>query len=267
VKIARYSRGGQVGFAVVEELGADGDPTPETYLAALEGHPFGPLTPTGIRHAYADVRLLSPVLPSKVVAVARNYADHAAEMGGEVAAEPVLFLKPSTSVTGPGAPIALPAQSDQVDHEAELAVVIGRLCTDVPRERARDAILGYTVANDVSARDLQRRDGQWGRAKGFDTFCPVGPWIETDLDLTDPARAAAVQCTVNGETRQDGSTAQLVHGVADLVAYVSSVMTLLPGDLILTGTPAGVGPITAGDVVVCTVEGVGRLSNPVVVRA
>jgi 2-keto-4-pentenoate hydratase/2-oxohepta-3-ene-1,7-dioic acid hydratase in catechol pathway len=266
VKIARYSRGGQVGFAVVEELGADGEPTPETYLAALESHPFGPLTPTGIRHAYADVRLLSPVLPSKVVAVARNYADHAAEMGGQVADEPVLFLKPSTSVIGPGDPIMLPRQSEHVDHEAEVGVVIGRLCTEVPAARARDAILGYTVANDVSARDLQRRDGQFGRAKGFDTFCPVGPWIETDLDLTDPAVTAGVHCAVNGEVRQDGDTGQLVHGIAELVAYVSAIMTLLPGDLILTGTPAGVGPIVAGDEVVCTVDGVGRLANPVADR-
>ena len=266
MKIARYSLGGQVGFGIVEALGEDGAPTADTYLAAIDGHPFGALTPTGIRHPYADVRLLAPVLPSKVVAIGRNYADHAAEMGGAVPTEPMFFLKPSTSVVGPGDAITLPRQSRKVDHEVELAVVIGRLCTDVPAARARDAILGYTVANDVSARDLQASDGQWGRAKGFDTFCPVGPWIETDLDFTVASLDAAVTCTVNGEPRQDGRTSDLVHGVAALVEFVSSVMTLLPGDLILTGTPAGVGPIVAGDEVVCAVAGVGRLVNRVVDR-
>ncbi len=266
VKIARFSRDGTVGFGVVEELDAHGEPTSDTYLAALDGHPFGPLTPSGIRHPYADVRLLAPVLPSKVVAIGRNYADHAAEFGNEVPAEPMMFLKPSTSVCGPGDPIVLPPQSEQVDHEAELAVVIGRLCSQVPAARAADVILGYTVADDVSARDLQRRDGQWGRAKGFDTFCPVGPWVETDLDLTGPGVDMRVTCTVNGELRQDAGTADLVHGVAALVEFVSSVMTLLPGDLILTGTPAGVGPIRPGDEVTCAVEGVGRLTNPVTSR-
>jgi 2-keto-4-pentenoate hydratase/2-oxohepta-3-ene-1,7-dioic acid hydratase in catechol pathway len=178
----------------------------------------------------------------------------------------MVFLKPSTSVCGPGDPILLPRQSEHVDHEAELAVVVGRLGTDVPAARARDAILGYTVANDVSARDLQRRDGQWGRAKGFDSFCPVGPWIETDLDLTAAGSDAEVTCTVNGAVRQQGHTRDLIHGIADLVEFLSSVMTLLPGDLILTGTPAGVGPIAAGDEVTCAVSGVGRLTNPVLAR-
>lgn len=266
MRIARYSVDGTVGFGVVEELDEHGEPNGDTYVAALDGHPFGPLTPTGIRHRFADVRLLAPVLPSKVVAIGRNYADHAAEFGNDVPAEPMVFLKPSTSVCGPGDPIVLPPQSEHVDHEAELAVVIGRLCSQVSAAHAAEVILGYTVANDVSARDLQRRDGQWGRAKGFDTFCPVGPWVETDLDLTDPGTDLRVSCTVNGELRQDAPTSQLVHGVGALVEFVSSVMTLLPGDLILTGTPAGVGPIRPGDEVTCAVSRVGRLTNPVTSR-
>lgn len=266
MKIARYTVGGSVGFGVVEELGADGEPTADTYLAALDGHPFGPLTATGIRHPYADVRLLAPVLPSKIIAIGKNYADHAAEMGGEVPPQPIVFLKPSTSVIGPADRIARPRQSRQVEHEAEVAVVIGRLATDVPAARAKDVILGYTVANDVTARDLQRTDGQWGRAKGFDTFCPVGPWVETDLDLTAPDASVEVTCAVNGQVRQRGQTRELVFDVAWLVEYLSSVMTLLPGDLILTGTPAGVGPLVAGDTVTCAVEGIGRLTNGVVER-
>lgn len=265
VKVARYSLGGDVGFGIVEELGEDGEPTPDTYLTALRSHPFGEIEPVGRRIPYADVRIVAPVLPSKVVAVGRNYADHAAEFGNEVPGDPMLFLKPSTSVCGPGDPIAIPEGIGRVDHEAEVALVVGRLATQVPAARAAEVILGITVANDVSARDLQKRDGQWGRAKGFDTFCPLGPWIETDIDLgrTD----VRVTCTVGEVVRQDGSTADLVHGVAKLVEFVSSVMTLLPGDVILTGTPAGVGPIAPGDVVTCAVEGVGRLSNPVVTRA
>ncbi len=266
MKIARYTVGGQVGYGVVEELGPDGEPTDQTYLAALASHPFGELATTGIRHPYADVRLLAPVLPSKIIAIGKNYADHAAEMGGEVPAQPIVFLKPSTAVVGPRDRIARPRQSSRVEHEAELAVVIGALATDVPAERAGSVILGATVANDVTARDLQRSDGQWGRAKGFDTFCPVGPWVETGLDLADPATDLEVTCTVNGEVRQSGRTSDLTFGVAWLVEYLSSVMTLLPGDLILTGTPAGVGPLVAGDTVSCAVEGVGRLTNGVVDR-
>lgn len=231
-------------------------------VALLSSHPFGPFEPDGRVLPLADVRLVAPVLPSKVVAVAKNYADHAKEMGGEVPAAPMIFLKPSTSVVGPGEPILLPWQSEQVEHEAELAVVIGRLCRDVPEERVPEVILGYTCANDVTARDLQRTDGQWGRAKGFDSFCPIGPWIETDLDAED----ASIECRVNGEVRQSGSTADMVRDVAELVAWVSSVMTLLPGDVILTGTPAGVGPLTAGDSVSVTIDGIGTLTNPVIDR-
>jgi 2-keto-4-pentenoate hydratase/2-oxohepta-3-ene-1,7-dioic acid hydratase in catechol pathway len=183
-------------------------------------------------------------------------------MGGEPPAEPVLFLKPSTSVIGPGAPIVYPALSRQVDYEGELAVVIGRLCRDVPVDRANDVVLGYTCANDVTARDLQRSDGQWSRAKGFDTFCPLGPWIDTEVDPSD----LAISTAVNGETKQDARTSLLLHDTGELIAYVSAVMTLLPGDVILTGTPAGVGHVVAGDEISVTIEGIGTLSNPVVAR-
>jgi 2-keto-4-pentenoate hydratase/2-oxohepta-3-ene-1,7-dioic acid hydratase in catechol pathway len=232
-------------------------------VALLSSHPFGPFEPDGRVLRVEDVRLLAPVLPSKVVAVGRNYAEHVREMGGDAPpSEPMVFLKPSTSVIGPGEPIALPWQSERVEHEAELAVVIGRLCRDVPEDRVADVVLGYTCANDVTARDLQRADGQWGRAKGFDTFCPLGPWIETAFDPED----AAIECQVNGESRQSGSTGDMVHSVTELVAWISSVMTLLPGDVILTGTPAGVSAITAGDVVRVTIDGIGTLENPVVDR-
>ncbi len=231
-------------------------------VALLTGHPFGDFTPEGRVLRLADVRLVAPVLPSKIIAVGRNYAAHAQEMGGEVPVAPLIFLKPSTSVVGPGEPIALPWQSERVEHEAELAVVIGRLCRDVPEERVPEVVFGYTCANDVTARDLQASDGQWTRAKGFDTFCPLGPWIETDLELDD----LSVECTVNGQARQSGSTAQMVRDVAELVSWISSVMTLLPGDVILTGTPAGVGPIIAGDEVSVSIDGIGTLTNPVVDR-
>jgi len=252
VRIARFSVGGDVSFGIVE-----GDE-----VAALASHPFGPVSFSGARHALADVRLLAPVIPSKVVAIGKNYADHAREMGGEPPASPVMFLKPSTSVVGPGDPIARPPSVGRLDYEGELAVVIGRLARDVPRERALDAVLGYTCANDVTARDQQQSDGQWTRAKGYDSFCPMGPWIETDLD---PA-ATRVTTTLNGETRQDAKTALLLHDVPALVEYVTAVMTLLPGDVLLTGTPAGVGPMEVGDEVTVSVEGVGILTNKVVAR-
>jgi 2-keto-4-pentenoate hydratase/2-oxohepta-3-ene-1,7-dioic acid hydratase in catechol pathway len=180
-------------------------------------------------------------------------------MGGDVPAEPMVFLKPSTAVVGPGEPIVIPWQSEHVEHEAELAVVIGRLCRNVPEEAVPDVVLGYTCANDVTARDLQRTDGQWGRAKGFDSFCPLGPWIQTDLDVAD----ARIRGSVNGIVRQDGSTADMVRTVPELVSWISGVMTLLPGDVILTGTPAGVGPIVAGDTVTVEIDGIGVLANPV----
>ncbi|WP_173056034.1 fumarylacetoacetate hydrolase family protein [Phytohabitans houttuyneae] len=255
MRIARFVHAGGMSFGVVE-----GDPDGLT-VAEIEGHPFGQISFTTQRWALADVRLLSPILPSKVVCVGRNYADHAAELGNEVPKEPLLFLKPSTSVIGPRDAIRLPPQSKQVEHEAELAVVIGPPgARRADRAAAERAIFGYTCANDVTARDLQKADVQFTRAKGFDSFCPLGPWISTGLDVSD----LEVRCEVNEEVRQLGRTKDMVFDVPTLVSYVSHVMTLLPGDVILTGTPAGVSPITAGDTVMVRVEGIGDLANPVV---
>lgn len=250
VLIARVSHHDEVSFAAV-----NGD-----RVDLIDTHPFGEVHLTGESHPLEAVRLLAPILPSKVIAVGKNYADHAAEMGGDVPAEPMIFLKPSTSVIGPGAPIVLPASSNHVDLEAELAVVIGRMCRHVPVDRVDEVVFGYTCANDVSARDHQASDGQWGRAKGFDTFCPLGPWIATDISAAD----LAITGTVDGELRQSARTSSMVRDVATLVSWISGVMTLLPGDVILTGTPAGVSPIVAGDVVEIEIESIGRLSNPVV---
>ena len=223
-------------------------------------HPFGTPTFTGRQWPLADVRLLAPILASKVVCVGKNYAAHVAEMGGESYEDPVIFLKPNTAIIGPNVPIVLPADANPVHHEGELAVVIGRPCKDVPAARAAENILGYTIANDVSARDQQRRDVQWTRAKGHDTFCPGGPWIVTDLDPAD----LELRTEVNGHVRQNSRTSLMIHDVGEIVEWISAVMTLLPGDLILTGTPEGVGPIEAGDTVSITVEGIGTLTNPVV---
>ncbi|MDQ1699891.1 MAG: hypothetical protein QOG34_1754, partial [Frankiaceae bacterium] len=208
------------------------------------------------------VRLLAPVLPSKVVAIGKNYAEHASEMGGEVPEAPLLFLKPSSAGVGDGDPVAYPSSSTRVDYEGELAVVIGRLCREVPASRANDVILGYTCANDVTARDQQASDGQWSRAKGYDSFCPLGPWIATGIDVAD----IAVSTRLNGEVKQKGRTSQLVHKIPDLIAYITTCMTLLPGDVILTGTPAGVGPMQVGDEVTVEIERIGQLRNPVVAR-
>jgi 2-keto-4-pentenoate hydratase/2-oxohepta-3-ene-1,7-dioic acid hydratase in catechol pathway len=222
-------------------------------------HPFGQPNFTGKRWPLADVRLLAPILPSKVIAVGRNYAKHAAEFGNAVPTDPMLFIKPSTTVIGPNASIRLPKASEHVDFEGELAIVIGQPVKNVSAARAASVILGYTVANDVSARDLQKADGQWGRAKGFDTFCPLGPWIETSIDASD----LALHTQLNGELKQDGRTSDLVHGIPELIEFISGVMTLLPGDVILTGTPEGVGQMYDGDDVSITIEGIGTLSNPV----
>jgi 2-keto-4-pentenoate hydratase/2-oxohepta-3-ene-1,7-dioic acid hydratase in catechol pathway len=275
VRIARFGKGDGVAYGVVEGepggAGQSGDLTaePRLTIAELHGHPFG-VDPggvrlTGRRYPLAEVRLLAPVLPSKVVAAGRNYAGHVREMGGEQrveSSEPVLFLKPSTAVTGPGDAIRYPVKlTDRVDFEGELAVIIGRLCRSVPRERAEEVIFGYTCANDVTARDLQARDGQWTRAKGFDTFCPLGPWMETGTDPAD----LELTTTVNGAVRQRARTSELLWDVPDLIAHVSQVMTLLPGDVLLTGTPAGVGPLSAGDEVSVTIESIGTLTNRVVI--
>ena len=258
MRIARYTTGEDPTFGVVEDEGGT------LVLAEVQGDPlYQPVTPTGVRVPLADARLLAPVIPrSKVIGIGKNYADHAAEMGGEAPAEPLVFLKPNTSVIGPGDPVVLPRQSQEVHYEGELAVVIGRICKDVPVERVPDVVYGYTCANDVTARDLQRSDGQWARAKGFDGFCPLGPWIETSLDPSD----LRLVTRRDGDVVQDGRTSQMVHDVARLVAYVSAAFTLLPGDVLLTGTPAGVGPVGAGQRVDVEVEGIGTLSNPFVTR-
>jgi 2-keto-4-pentenoate hydratase/2-oxohepta-3-ene-1,7-dioic acid hydratase in catechol pathway len=237
----------------------------ELTVAEIAGHPFGPgageVNLTGVTYALADVRLLAPVLPSKVVAIGRNYLEHARETGSEPPAEPLIFLKPSTAVVGPGDAIVRPVHlSQRVDYEGELAIVFGRLCRDVPAARVPEVIFGYACANDVTARDLQAKDGQWARAKGFDTFCPLGPWIETALDPAD----VRLTTTVNGEVAQDSRTSLMIHDVTKLVTYVTAVMTMLPGDVLLTGTPAGIGPFVAGDSVSVTVEGIGALTNRVV---
>jgi 2-keto-4-pentenoate hydratase/2-oxohepta-3-ene-1,7-dioic acid hydratase in catechol pathway len=263
VRIARFSIDDEVRFGLVEGEGEQ----PEAFeVAEISGHPFGPAQMTGRRWPLSAVNLLAPVLPSKVIGIGRNYADHARELGHVApgADDPaIVFLKPSTSVVGPGDAIKYPVGvSTEVHYEAELAVVIGRLCSQVPKERVPDVVLGYTCANDVTARDLQRAESQWGRAKGFDTFCPLGPWIRTDLDPAD----LAVTCTVDDELRQAGRTSQMTRTVADLVSFVSEAMTLLPGDVILTGTPAGVGPIVVGQQVTVGIEGIGNLTNRVVAR-
>jgi 2-keto-4-pentenoate hydratase/2-oxohepta-3-ene-1,7-dioic acid hydratase in catechol pathway len=261
VRFARFVHAGGVSFGVVEGEGTSG-----LTVAEIDSLPFETVRKTGQRWALADIRLLAPIFSSKVIGIGRNYADHAAELGNEVPKEPMFFMKPSTSVIGPNDAIRLPQQSKQVEHEAELAVVIGATgARRVDRAGAERAIFGYTCGNDVTARDLQRSDGQWTRAKGFDSFCPLGPWIETDLDVTD----LEVRCEVGRnpdamEVRQLGRTKDMVFDVPSLVSYVSHVMTLLPGDVILTGTPAGVSRITTGDTVSVSIQGIGELRNPVV---
>ena len=225
----------------------------------LQGTFFENPLPSGDEIPLDDVRLLAPMLPSKIVAVGKNYHAHAAEFGQEVPDEPLLFLKPSTAVIGPGDPIPLLPVSRRVDFEGELAVVIGRIARHVEAEDASKYILGYTCGNDVTLRDLQRMDDQWARAKGFDGSCPLGPWIETELDPND----TRIETRLNGEVRQSGRTADMVYSVATLVAYITEFMTLLPGDVIMTGTPEGVGKLSPGDRVEVEIEGIGTLANPV----
>ena len=228
-------------------------------MQVIAGTFFEDPLPTGEEVSIDDVMLLSPVLPSKLVCVGKNYAAHAAEFGMEVPEEPLLFLKPSTAVIGPGDPIRLLPINDRTDYEGELAVVIGRPARNVRAEDASRFILGFTCANDVTLRDLQRPDDQWTRAKGFDGSCPLGPWIETSVDPTD----AVVETRLNGDVVQRASTADMVFGVAELIEYITTFMTLLPGDVLLTGTPEGVGRLDSGDVVEVEVEGVGTLRNGV----
>ena len=213
----------------------------------------------GVRRPLAGVALLAPCLPSKIICVGRNYADHAGEMGNELPKEPLLFFKPPSAITDPGAAIVYPHQSTRVDFEGELGVVIGRRCRNVSRESALDFVLGYTIVNDVTARDLQRSDGQWTRAKGFDTFAPIGPWIVSDLDWHD----VRIKTRLNGLVKQDASTASMIFGVPALVEYISAAFTLEIGDVIATGTPSGVGPMQVGDTVAVEIEGIGTLTNRV----
>ncbi|WP_099024854.1 fumarylacetoacetate hydrolase family protein [Mycolicibacterium palauense] len=253
MRLGRIASPDGVAFVSIE-----GEPD-QLVAREIAEHPFGTPNFTGRSWPLADVRLLAPILASKVVCMGKNYAAHAEEMGGTAPEDPVIFLKPNTAIIGPNAPIQLPADANPVHHEGELAVVIGRPCKDVPAAKAAENILGYTIANDVSARDQQKKDGQWMRAKGHDTFCPVGPWIVTDLDPSD----LDLRTEVNGQVRQHSRTSLMLHDVGVIVEWVSAVMTLLPGDLILTGTPEGVGPIEGGDTVSITIEGIGTLSNPV----
>ncbi len=263
MRVARFVAQGDPTYGVVE-LAEDAGPNPET-VAAVSGDPLaGPVHYTGERLDLADVRLVSPVIPrSKVVAIGKNYAAHAAELGSEVPERPLVFFKPNTAVIGPGEPIVHPPETSNLHYEGELAVVIGRICRRVPPERAADVIFGYTVGNDVTCRDLQATDGQWARAKGFDSFCPLGPWMATHIGI-DEAGRLDVRTTLNDQQVQSGNTSQMVVGIAELIAHVTSFTTLLPGDVVLTGTPAGVGRMVPGDRVSVTVAGIGTLTNQVV---
>lgn len=251
MKIARFSHNDAIRYGIVDEQ----------ELVVLAGDPmFAGYETTGERVPLADAALLAPVIPrSKVVCVGKNYHDHAAEMGGAAPEEPLLFLKPNTAVIGPGDTIVRPTLSERTEHEGELAVVIGRIAKNVKAENALDYVFGYTVGNDVTARDLQKKDGQWTRGKGFDTFCPLGPIIETDFDQTD----ATIETRVNGEVRQHAPLSDMIHSVPAIIEYASAVFTLLPGDVILTGTPAGVGAFVAGDTVEVEIAGLGILRNSV----
>jgi 2-keto-4-pentenoate hydratase/2-oxohepta-3-ene-1,7-dioic acid hydratase in catechol pathway len=259
VRLARLAHPGGVAFAAI-----DGDIEDPESLTAREilDHPFGTPEFSGKTWPLADTRLLAPILPSKILGFGRNYADHARELGNAVPDSPLMFLKPSTSVVGPGAAIQLPRQSETVNFEGELAVVIGRPCRDVKADDASGVILGYTVANDVTARDLQKVDGQWSRAKGFDSFCPLGPWIETELD----PYGLSIRTELDGELLQDGNTSDMILTIGEMIEWVSAAMTLLPGDVLLTGTPEGVAAMSAGQTVSIEVEGIGTLTNPVTDR-
>ncbi len=242
----------------------DGDPlygvVDGENVHVLAGDPFFQgIKTTGAVHQLDDVRLVAPIIPrSKVIGFGRTYREHAKELGNEVPPEPIMFLKPNTSVVGHGEPVTLPAFSQEVSFEGELAVVIGRICKDVPAEKVNEVIFGYTIANDLTARDAQRSDPQWARAKGFDGSCPLGPWIETELEDPDDI---GIITRVNGDVKQDGSTRDLIWPVAELVARASEAFTLLPGDVIMTGTPAGVGQVDAGDVVEIELDGLGVLRS------
>jgi 2-keto-4-pentenoate hydratase/2-oxohepta-3-ene-1,7-dioic acid hydratase in catechol pathway len=251
MKIARFSNGAEPRFGIV-----DG---PE--LVVLKGHPLAVGYDTsGERIALKEVKLLAPTIPSKIVCIGKNFADHAAEIGEEVTDQPLIFFKPSSAIIGHGEAIVLPPQSNQVELEAELTVVIGKIAKNVLEKDALDYVFGYTIANDVTARDLQVGDQQWARSKAFDTFCPLGPWIETEFSPDEQL----IESRINGELKQQVSIGKMVHNIRSIVSYVSKNMTLLPGDIILTGSPAGISRISAGDLIECEVEGIGILANTVV---
>ena len=250
MKIARYQDGSIIKWGVVEE----------NMIREMEGDPFGHFHLLSKAKKIEEVKLLIPCLPSKIVALGLNYRDHAEEVKMKLPEEPLFFLKPATSVIGPGDGIVYPKMSKQVDYEAELAVVIGKVARAVPEERAADYILGYTCFNDVTARDLQSKDKQWTRAKGFDTFAPIGPWIVTEID----PHHLDIASYLNGERRQHSNTKNLIFGPHQLVSFISHIMTLLPGDVIATGTPSGIGPMAVGDRIDVVIEGIGTLSNTVI---
>ncbi|GAA3589360.1 fumarylacetoacetate hydrolase family protein [Nonomuraea rosea] len=251
MRIIRYDDAGTIRWGV---LGTDGT------VRAADGDPWTGLRPGAGVGSVDQVRLRAPVTPSKILCVGRNYADHAAEFGNPVPEEPLIFLKPPSSIAGPGDEIVYPSLSGRLDPEAELVVVIGRAGRRIPAAEAMSHVYGYTIGNDVTARDLQKGDPQWTRGKGFDTFCPLGPWVETEFDPSD----VLVTCTVNGEVRQSGSTRDFIFGIPALIAYVSAFATLVPGDVIMTGTPPGVRPVQPGDTITVSVGGLGELTNPVV---
>lgn len=250
MKVARFSNGAEPRFGIV-----DG---PE--LAVLKGHPLvAGYQTTNERIPLKEVKLLAPTIPSKIVCIGKNFADHAAEIGEEVTVEPLIFFKPSSAIIGHGDAIVIPPQSKQVELEAELCLVIGKLAKNVSEEKALEYLWGVTIANDVTARDLQFGDGQWARSKGFDTFCPLGPWVETEF-VPD---GQVIESRINGEIRQNVAITEMVHKIPAIISYVSKNMSLLPGDIILTGSPAGISVINSGDLIECEIEGIGILSNPV----
>ena len=253
-------------FSAPEKLGVGTDPlfgvlNDQDAILVLRGDPiYSGIVPAEKSLKLSDIKLLAPVIPrSKVVCIGKNYADHAAEMDSEVPSEPIIFIKPNTSVIGPNELIIWPRMSERVDYEAELAIVIGRICKEVPASKAKDVIYGYTLANDVTARDLQKKDGQWSRAKGFDTFCPLGPWIETEFIPGDQK----ITSTLNGEVKQSSMLSEMIFKVPQIIEFVTNVMTLLPGDVILTGTPAGIGPMPSGASITVAIDGLGALTNKV----
>lgn len=258
MKIVRFSGPKELGLGTDPLFGVLND---KDSILVLSGDPiYLGIKPQDRSVKLSEVKLLSPVIPrSKVVCVGKNYADHAAEMDSEVPKEPIIFIKPNTAVTGPNETIVWPKMSERVDHEVELAIVISRICKEVPAQKANDVIFGYTIANDVTARDLQKKDGQWSRAKGFDTFCPLGPWIDTEFIPGNQK----ISATLNGEVKQSAELSAMIFKVPTIIEFVTNVMTLLPGDVILTGTPAGIGPMPAGSTISVSIEGLGTLTNKV----